>query len=337
MRALILTARGIGDYVLGLPLLHGLKEAKVETDLIMYNPLYDKNFKKLLGNFANPVGPSKKEAMEYVQRLEKKGNYHQGLKVEHEMIEKLTEGKNWDVILFPRRHYEDNGKQEYTLNNPTKGKVINNIHLQTMLESNGRIPLHRTHKSEQYMLFLEYLGIPHDRMKFDMNIDYSQPVTFNDGTEFSSSENYVVLNLGASRPNKKWPAEYFAQVAEWLTNKGYKVVTIGTPFESKVAETIAKKTDILDATKIGIDFQNFARLAKDSDTVISNDTGFMHIADAVGANVIGLFAASNHLIWAPYHNREHLLSDYDSENFKYGSMDNIKPEKVIERLEKIIK
>jgi heptosyltransferase-2 len=95
-------------------------------------------------------------------------------------------------------------------------------------------------------------------------------------------------------PAKRWPEAHFAALARLLGARGCVVWLIGSPKDHAVAETIAAasagacinlcgKTDIAEAT----DLLAASRL------VVTNDSGLMHVAAAVGRPVIALYGSSS--------------------------------------------
>jgi len=95
-------------------------------------------------------------------------------------------------------------------------------------------------------------------------------------------------------PAKRWPEKHFAELARLLAARGYAIWLVGSPKDQAVAETIAQdatglcinlcgKTDIAEAT----DLLAAARL------VVTNDSGLMHVAAAVGRPVIALYGSSS--------------------------------------------
>jgi heptosyltransferase-2 len=98
-------------------------------------------------------------------------------------------------------------------------------------------------------------------------------------------------------PAKRWPAEYFAALAERLVNDGYAVWLLGSPKDRDVAAAVlaagrqpaAALVDLTGRTDLGtaIDLMSIASL------VVSNDSGLMHAAAAVGAPLVALFGSSS--------------------------------------------
>lgn len=95
-------------------------------------------------------------------------------------------------------------------------------------------------------------------------------------------------------PAKRWPEKHFAALARLLAARGLDVWLVGSPKDHAVAETIAQgsggacvnlcgKTDIAEAA----DLLAAARL------VVTNDSGLMHVAAAVGRPLIAIYGSSS--------------------------------------------
>jgi heptosyltransferase-2 len=95
-------------------------------------------------------------------------------------------------------------------------------------------------------------------------------------------------------PAKRWPAEYFADLAAKLGGSGYSVWIMGSEADRPVARSILEsrpgsaidlcgKTDLASA----IDLIAVAHV------VISNDSGLMHIASALDRPLVALFGSSS--------------------------------------------
>ena len=96
---------------------------------------------------------------------------------------------------------------------------------------------------------------------------------------------------------KRWPAEYYAEVAVAALNKGWQVWLFGSdkdiPVTSHINQlTQGQCTDFAGKTKLG----EAIDLISVCDTVISNDSGLMHVAAALDRKLIAIFGSSD-----PYH------------------------------------
>jgi ADP-heptose:LPS heptosyltransferase len=97
----------------------------------------------------------------------------------------------------------------------------------------------------------------------------------------------VGLFPGAGHPSRRWPLEQFASLADFLIrNDGVKVlVFVGPeerPFVSEIRKQFPGASVILDKLTIPQLAAAQARLS----AFVSNDTGPMHIASAVGTPVV---------------------------------------------------
>jgi ADP-heptose:LPS heptosyltransferase len=99
----------------------------------------------------------------------------------------------------------------------------------------------------------------------------------------------VGLFPGAGHPGRRWPLERFSELAERLVrNDGVRVVIFAGPEEREMVREMKtlfpRQTIVLDKLTIP---QLAAALARLS-VFVSNDTGPMHIATAVGTSVVAL-------------------------------------------------
>ena len=113
---------------------------------------------------------------------------------------------------------------------------------------------------------------------------------------------WVAMNVSARWPTKRWPAESFAEVADRLQQEGYGlVVLIGGPGDRVEVAAVKgqMKTPAIDltgATTVGL----LPALLSKASLLITNDSGPMHSAAAVGAPVVALFGPTSALLTGPY-------------------------------------
>lgn len=104
----------------------------------------------------------------------------------------------------------------------------------------------------------------------------------------------VALAPGAEHGSaKRWPAEYFGELARRLLEDGFAVWILGSPRDRDIAGTIIEcsgpgpvnlcgETTLVDAA----DLLSTCRAA------VTNDSGLMHVAAAVGTHVVALYGSS---------------------------------------------
>ncbi len=107
--------------------------------------------------------------------------------------------------------------------------------------------------------------------------------------------NFIVLHAGASCSSKRWPQERFARVADLVASDfGCDIVLVGGEGDEKYnAEVSAnmrlKVFDLTDMLRVG----ELAELLKRSKLLLSNDSGPVHVATAVGTPVVCVFGRSD--------------------------------------------
>jgi heptosyltransferase-2 len=107
----------------------------------------------------------------------------------------------------------------------------------------------------------------------------------------------VALAPGAVGPSKRWPSASYAELARRLCAEGYWVWVIGGPNEKDLAAEIADRTQIRDLT--GPDLRNAILALAAADLAVSNDSGLLHVAAALGTAAIGIFGPTSAWHWAP--------------------------------------
>ncbi len=106
---------------------------------------------------------------------------------------------------------------------------------------------------------------------------------------------------GLSAQRERWPAEGFVSLARQLIARyDVPLVVSGTAADAPVAEAIAAESGAISlagATTIGA----FGALAARAEYVVAMDSGPMHVAAAVGAPTVGIFALASDRPdrWAP--------------------------------------
>ena len=127
---------------------------------------------------------------------------------------------------------------------------------------------------------------------------------------FGLTPPYALLIPGASphRPEKRWPAAGYGQLAAALEREGLRVALVGGAAEAGLAEAIgAQAPGVVNLTG-QTDFAQVAALAAHADLVVGNDTGPTHLAAAAGAPTLVLFSqASDPALCAPRGRRVSVL------------------------------
>ena len=144
--------------------------------------------------------------------------------------------------------------------------------------------------------------------------DYPIPV--------SGCENAIVLLPGAGKANKLWPVERFRELAKRI---GPKALAVWGPGERELAAAIGAR--VAPPTNL----RELAWILQKAELVIGADTGPLHLADALGTKVIGLYGPTNPRRNGPYHQLQHCIDRFPATKW----MESITVEEVMTMLEKV--
>lgn len=145
------------------------------------------------------------------------------------------------------------------------------------------------------------------------NFDLEIPISPDDRSKVSELLNHngiskldflIALAPGFGKPTRRWYPERWAQLGDLLADTyNAKILLISALKEIELAAQIAslmKNTPIITAGKTTI--AQTACLLERCRLVVSNDSGPMHLAQAVGANIIALFGPGDCNRIRPYGN-----------------------------------
>ncbi len=107
----------------------------------------------------------------------------------------------------------------------------------------------------------------------------------------------VALAPGAVGPSKRWPSAAYAQLARRLMADGLAVWVLGGPDEKGLAAEIVANTPARDLT--GHDLRDAILALAAASAAVSNDSGLLHVAAALGTPSIGVFGPTSPWHWAP--------------------------------------
>lgn len=107
----------------------------------------------------------------------------------------------------------------------------------------------------------------------------------------------VALAPGAVGPSKRWPAASYAALARRLIGEGLAVWVLGGPGEVQAAADIVGDTAARNLTAPDLRVAVLALAC--ADAVVSNDSGLLHVAAALGTPAIGIFGPTSPWHWAP--------------------------------------
>jgi len=151
--------------------------------------------------------------------------------------------------------------------------------------------------AERYAQLAEAPGDPPARplQQVKLRVDQANLSAALDRLGLSRAKPVVAFCPGAEYgPAKRWPARHFAELASRLAARGRAIWLFGSGKDREIGEEIVRlsgtaatnlcgKTDLASA----IDLLSLAEVA------VSNDSGLMHVAAAVGRPVVALYGSSS--------------------------------------------
>ncbi|MEL4425999.1 glycosyltransferase family 9 protein [Shewanella indica] len=173
-------------------------------------------------------------------------------------------------------------------------------------------PLATPHVLEGFMGFAKAVGVTDLQPKWDI------PVPAAD-TEFAcqlipDGDKALIICAAASKAERNWLPERYAQVANYALERGYRVLLCGgpAPMEYQLAEAIIEHGDARIENQVGkTSLTQLLALLKQASIVLAPDTGPAHMAVTQGTPVIGLYAHSNPGRTGPYTCLDSVVSVYD--------------------------
>jgi heptosyltransferase-1 len=113
----------------------------------------------------------------------------------------------------------------------------------------------------------------------------------------------IVLNVGARWETKRWPPDHFAAIGRRASQElGAGLIAVGSAADRPLVDQLLRALgpvpllDLCGRTSL----IELAALAAESDLVISNDTGPLHLAAAAGARVVGIYTCTSPKLTGPF-------------------------------------
>ncbi len=117
---------------------------------------------------------------------------------------------------------------------------------------------------------------------------------------------YAVLHPGATDVRRRWPAAGFIVVGNALQERGLQVVVTGAGDEQPIVDAVSNglgEGAINACNKLTLG--GLTGLLAQSQIVVANDTGPLHLARAVGTKTVGIYWLPNLLNWGPLTRQRH--------------------------------
>jgi ADP-heptose:LPS heptosyltransferase len=281
----VLRAGGIGDFIFTLPALAALRAAYPEAEITLLGAAWHEEL------LSGRPGPPER-AIEVPPSTGVNGP-DTGVDEDEEELERFfarIRKERFDLAL------QMHGGGGYS--NPFVQRL--GARVTAGLQASGASPLDRCvpyvyHQSE-YLRFLEVAGLVGAQT---VNLEPRLAVTERDLDEAAgvipeAEGPLVALHPGAGDPRRQWPPEKFAAVGDALADSGARVAVVGV---EKDRTLISGVVDAMNREALDIcgrlSLSGLAGLSSRCAVVVSNDSGPLHLAAAVGAATVGIFWGPN--------------------------------------------
>jgi heptosyltransferase I len=214
------------------------------------------------------------------------------------------------------------------------------------LFTSERIPARgQRHVQDQYFEFLEYLGVPHEPVTWDIGPWENERAA---QREFFSKLKRPAASIvvATSKPEKDWIPERWAEVCDALDSDfGLQPVLVGgnSPRELAAQEVIMKRAARPPISALGSGLRNLVGILDGSALALSPDTGPLHVSVALNRPVVSLMGYTNPKRSGPYRRFHDLMIDAYGEpgedypvmmDYRHNRMERIQVRDVLERVER---
>ena len=137
--------------------------------------------------------------------------------------------------------------------------------------------------------------------------------------ELTQATRVVGLHPGGQDPVRLWAVKDYARVAdEFMADSGCRILVFQGPGEEETAKSVCQAMQHQALLVPLLEIRKYAALVKKCHLLISSDGGPIHIAAAVGVNMLGIYRKMNYRkgvsidFWFPYRDRPGCLALLES-------------------------
>ncbi|MCH4179113.1 MAG: glycosyltransferase family 9 protein [Megasphaera sp.] len=122
----------------------------------------------------------------------------------------------------------------------------------------------------------------------------------------------VGFNIGSAVPQKRWPSQRFAAVADYFADQGCRCIFFGgTMDESMVQNAVSKMKHRAIIATGQFSIGELASAVRRCSLFITNDSGPMHVAVSQHVPLVALYGPSNPKFYGPYTDNAIVLESTD--------------------------
>lgn len=282
----ILRANGLGDLIFALPALEALKLRFPKAELVYLGKKWHKTF---LEGRPGPV-----DRVVVVPKCY--GIPHESDEVENEEEVEAFFSKMKAERFDMAFQMHGGGKHSNPFVKKLGAKLTIGLQAQDAPPLDINVPYYLL--QHEVLRYIEVVGKVGAKQQ---NLEPKIEATFTDLIELENlikpmGEKYAVLHPGAADIHRQWSPEKFAQIGDILVESGMKVYVTGTLSECPIAEKVVENMKFRARNICGkLSMNAFVALLSRANVVVSNDTGPLHLARALGAPTVGIYWSQNAL------------------------------------------
>ncbi|MCG8513226.1 MAG: lipopolysaccharide heptosyltransferase II [Halanaerobiales bacterium] len=290
-RIIVIDLLYLGDLIFALPFIKGLRSnfpdgtIDLVVNSVFYDIMIDNPYLDNLFSYNKKWGI--RESLSFARKLSHH-KYNLGLNIHG----------NWRTALLLKLI-----NPEYAIGYGGKGRGI-------FLDQELKQPKAQ-HMVDIYLDFLTEIGLSIEHTLPTMEVPVAARIGIAQLLEkwgIKDNERLIALNTGGTWPTKRWTAQGFAQLADRLNRSGVRVVFTGSCsdlWEIKKIVALMDSAAIIAAGQTSLK-ELIALLAR-CDLVISNDSGPVHVAAAVGTPTITIFGPSDEVKYRPLGEKHRII------------------------------
>ncbi len=127
---------------------------------------------------------------------------------------------------------------------------------------------------------------------------FLQPQAQARAAELMGPGRWVAVAPGAAWETKRWSAARFGEVAKALQQQGWSIALLGGPMDQPLLDAVQQVCTVdVDVTRESLPV--LAAVLARSELMIGNDSGLVHVAQAVGTVPLALFGPTSVRRWGP--------------------------------------
>jgi heptosyltransferase-1 len=171
------------------------------------------------------------------------------------------------------------------------------------------VPKASLHAVDRYLEVLSLLNVP---VSWDFDwLPLRAQIASDLRTRFPVSEGrWILFQPGARWANKRWPIEHFVVLAKKLlaAYPNHRIAILGGAEETGLGQTIQQVDPLRCLNLTGkLSLPEMVEWIRFGEIMVTNDTGPMHVAAALGKPIVPIFGPTDPARTGPYHQVEQAL------------------------------